>query len=210
MLKQWATQKQGKQRKQSKTQVKELRPSELSAYWATFPSSIRVLPFYGQTNRQTGFLSNFYPSPFKYRLPPNSLVCPGKVLVAKHAEQAIMLSKAALFGDMETFDRIRRCSSPASCKRLGRQVQHFDEAVWAKNVIAIAVRVLWHKFKAGGMKDRLIGTGGHVLAEASPRDRIWGIGAAASDSRSQDIRHWRGSNLLGYALMKTRSRLSSL
>ena len=54
----------------------------------------------------------------------------------------------------------------------------------------------------------LVGTGDRVLVEASPRDRIWGIGLGAANPAAQDPATWRGENLLGFALMEARERLS--
>ena len=53
----------------------------------------------------------------------------------------------------------------------------------------------------------LLGTGDAVLVEASPRDRIWGIGMGASNPDAQNPERWRGGNLLGFALMEVRARL---
>jgi ribA/ribD-fused uncharacterized protein len=46
-----------------------------------------------------------------------------------------------------------------------------------------------------------------VLVEASPVDRIWGIGLAGDDPRAEHPDQWRGLNLLGFALMEVRLRL---
>ena len=46
-----------------------------------------------------------------------------------------------------------------------------------------------------------------VLVEASPVDRIWGIGLAADDERAADPARWPGLNLLGFALMEARAKL---
>ena len=51
------------------------------------------------------------------------------------------------------------------------------------------------------------GTGGRVLVEASPRDRIWGIGLAAGDEQALSPERWPGLNLLGFALMEVRHQL---
>jgi ribA/ribD-fused uncharacterized protein len=53
----------------------------------------------------------------------------------------------------------------------------------------------------------LLGTGSRVLVEASPGDRIWGIGLTEADPRAADPRSWRGLNLLGFALMEARAQL---
>ncbi len=57
------------------------------------------------------------------------------------------------------------------------------------------------------LKNYLLGTGDRVLVEASPRDRIWGIGLAESDPASQNPYDWKGLNLLGFALMAVREQL---
>jgi predicted NAD-dependent protein-ADP-ribosyltransferase YbiA (DUF1768 family) len=43
--------------------------------------------------------------------------------------------------------------------------------------------------------------------EASPLDRVWGIGLAADDEAAGDPERWRGDNELGFALMSARARL---
>jgi ribA/ribD-fused uncharacterized protein len=57
------------------------------------------------------------------------------------------------------------------------------------------------------MGDLLIKTGSKVLVEASPRDRVWGIGMAKNNSKSTNPRQWNGLKLLGFVLMETRARL---
>ena len=47
-----------------------------------------------------------------------------------------------------------------------------------------------------------------MLVEASPDDAIWGIGLAADDTDAADPARWPGLNLLGFALMEARDRLS--
>ena len=57
------------------------------------------------------------------------------------------------------------------------------------------------------LRRELLATEGTVLAEANPRDTIWGIGLGASNPKAQTKRTWRGRNLLGYTLTRVRDRL---
>ena len=66
-----------------------------------------------------------------------------------------------------------------------------------------------HKFtrskEAESFKKWLLATGERELVEASPADRIWGIGFTERDAGAN--RQWWGQNLLGRALMEVRTRL---
>ena len=54
----------------------------------------------------------------------------------------------------------------------------------------------------------LHGTGDRVVVEASPRDRIWGIGLAEDHVDATDPERWKGLNLLGFVLMDVRDALA--
>jgi len=126
------------------------------------------------------------------------------------AEHFMMAEKARLFGDGATCDRVMASRSPAEAKKLGRAVQRFDDAVWERARFDIVVRANVAKFSQNpAMRDYLLGTGDRVLVEASPVDRIWGIGMAADDEKALNPRMWRGLNLLGFALVEVRARLAS-
>ena len=125
------------------------------------------------------------------------------------AEHYMMWRKALLFGDDESARRILTASHPRQAKMLGRRVRDFDEQTWVAERYAIVVDAGVAKFgQSSELRDFLLGTGRRVLVEASPTDRVWGIGLAATDERSADPARWRGLNLLGFALMEARERLS--
>ena len=125
------------------------------------------------------------------------------------AEHFMMWHKAMLFGDEESAGRILEAGHPKQAKDLGRGVAGFDAEVWERERFGIVVRASVAKFGAHPeLRDFLLRTGDRVLVEASPTDRIWGIGLAAADDRAADPARWRGLNLLGFALMQARQDLT--
>mgnify|MGYP000865870243 CR=1 FL=1 len=126
------------------------------------------------------------------------------------AEHFMMAEKARLFHDDETRASILAARTPAEAKKLGRGVNGFDDALWEQTRFDIVVRANEAKFSQDpALRDYLLTTGDRVLVEASPVDRIWGIGLAANDEQALEPRAWCGLNLLGFALMEVRARLAS-
>ncbi|WP_338423545.1 NADAR family protein [Streptomyces gobiensis] len=125
------------------------------------------------------------------------------------AEHFMMVAKARLFGDELTAQRILAAPHPGTAKALGRQVVGFDEQTWVAHRYDIVIQANMAKFEQDpGLRDYLRTTAGRVLVEASPLDRIWGIGLAADDERASRPSQWRGLNLLGFALMEVRAALA--
>jgi ribA/ribD-fused uncharacterized protein len=121
------------------------------------------------------------------------------------AEQFMMAAKAGLFDDEPTRLRILSEPDPARCKALGRQVRGFDEAIWVRHRFDLVTRGNLAKFDQDPtLRAWLLATGDAILVEASPRDCIWGIGLGRQNPRARDPRSWRGHNLLGFALVRTR------
>ncbi|MFF4854556.1 NADAR family protein [Streptomyces rubiginosohelvolus] len=163
---------------------------------------VKYLPFWGHRPRPDGrigasCLSQWWPSPFTV-----------DGVTYASAEHWMMAGKARLFGDPEAEASAVTAKSPAAAKKAGRLVRGFDEDVWIRERFALVVAGSLHKFgQAPELGGYLLGTGDRVLVEASPRDRIWGIGLAADDERAERPQEWRGLNLLGFALMEARERL---
>ncbi|MEU2422516.1 NADAR family protein [Streptomyces sp. NPDC007851] len=165
---------------------------------------IRYLHFWGHRPRPDGqvsasCLSQWWPSPF---------VVDGVEYAT--AEHWMMAGKARLFADPEAERRILAAGHPAEAKKAGRLVRGFDEAVWQRERLGIVTEGSVHKFSADpALRDFLLATGDRVLVEASPVDRVWGIGLAATAEEAADPARWRGANLLGFALMAARKRLTT-
>jgi ribA/ribD-fused uncharacterized protein len=126
----------------------------------------------------------------------------------KTAEHWMMAKKAELFSDTKMLEKILIANSPAEAKQLGRQVRNFDPAVWNENCFDIVCQGNYHKFSQHeNLKEFLLNTKNRVIVEASPRDRIWGIGMGKSNENAERPQLWRGENLLGFALMEVRDKL---
>lgn len=95
---------------------------------------------------------------------------------------------------------------PRKLKALGRKVPNFDDNVWRAERFATVVEGNYLKFTQNPkLKRRLLDTGTRELVEASPRDRIWGVGFGAKNAEKNRAK-W-GANLLGKALMEVRERI---
>jgi ribA/ribD-fused uncharacterized protein len=130
-------------------------------------------------------------------------------IVYQTAEHWMMASKARLFGDDESLAKILESTDPKTAKALGRTVQNFDDDLWKTNARRLVTEGNLAKFVQNGeLRAFLVGTGNLVLVEASPYDRIWGIGLMADDERSKNPATWQGQNLLGFALMDVRDKLA--
>lgn len=126
------------------------------------------------------------------------------------AEHFMMASKARLFGDARVLDEILAAPGPREAKALGRQVSNYDDARWAAARSEAVVAGNLAKFGQNPeLRAFLLGTGDRVLVEAAPRDTIWGIGLGPNNPAVSDPTRWRGRNLLGFALMEVRARLSA-
>ena len=126
----------------------------------------------------------------------------------KNAEQFMMAQKAKLFADDEIFQKILQASHPKEVKALGRLVKNYQEDLWQQHRFEIVVQGNLAKFSQNAeLKQFLLGTGKRVLVEASPVDKIWGIGLATDDENAEKPLQWKGLNLLGFALMQVRNQL---
>ena len=126
------------------------------------------------------------------------------------AEQYMMSEKAKFFKDEETYQLIMKESSPNKIKQLGRLVKNFNYEEWKKNKVNIVVQGNILKFSQNEeLKKFLIETGDKILVEASPYDRIWGIGLNENNPDAKNPFKWKGENLLGFSLMEVRDIIKS-
>ena len=163
----------------------------------------RYLCFWGHRKRADGRLtetcfSQWYPTSFEL----------GGVRYPS-AEHYMMAEKARLFRDEAALARILAAATPEAAKKLGRTVRRFDEQRWAAQRFERVVAGNLAKFaQHQDLREFLVATQPQILVEASPVDRIWGIGLSRDDPRAERPQDWRGENLLGFALMVVRHELA--
>lgn len=193
-----------------------MTPQKLKALWSKMGPS-HVLEFYGHGAHagKLAAFSNFYDqshSPFDFEVPVEFCACEleasERVVCCEFSEKAIMLCKAAAMGDHRSYHLIRATRWPSDAKALGRQVVGFDDSIWSRIVCSVAFEVVYQKFsKSPELKETLLETGDRVIAEATRNDRIWGIGLDIGDPRCRHPQKWKGTNVLGWALMETRGAM---
>lgn len=123
-------------------------------------------------------------------------------------EQFMMAEKARFFGDLDALDEIMATHNPRKQKEIGRRVQNFDADAWMERCREVVYPGILAKFDQNpDLLAFLRESGDRVIAEASPYDRIWGIGLAPNDARATDQANWNGQNFLGELIMRARKEL---
>jgi ribA/ribD-fused uncharacterized protein len=131
-------------------------------------------------------------------------------IVFNTAEQYMMYKKALLFDDKEVADKILKTTDPRQQKELGRQVVGFNNKLWQQYAFEIVYNANYQKFKQNAdMKELLLDTSNKSIVEASPSDKIWGIGLSENDINRLDRTKWNGTNWLGEALTCVREDIKN-
>ena len=128
-------------------------------------------------------------------------------LTYKNAEQYMMAKKALLFNDEEIFKKIMSESNPKKIKALGRKVKEFYAEAWEENCDEFVYDANFAKFSQNqDLKYFLLSIEG-TLVEASPYDKIWGIGLTADNPKALSQDTWDGENKLGFILTNVKEAL---
>lgn len=123
-------------------------------------------------------------------------------------EQYMMAEKARLFKDEKMLEKIMKTCHPKEMKAYGRAVENFNKTIWEENCYRIVKTGNMAKFSQNiELLNFIKLTNKRILVEASPRDRIWGIGMGINNPNVENPLAWRGKNLLGFALTEVRDEL---
>jgi ribA/ribD-fused uncharacterized protein len=124
------------------------------------------------------------------------------------AEQYMMAMKASYFNDTKTLEKIMATNNPSEQKAQGRMVSNFDPEAWNAVSRGFVYKANLAKFNSSlRLKNILLGTGDKEIVEASPYDKIWGIGLGLDSQFLEDKSKWQGANWLGECIMKVRETL---
>lgn len=124
------------------------------------------------------------------------------------AEQYMMYKKALLFEDEEVANAIMRTQNPREQKALGRKVRGFDKDKWEAHCKEYVYEGNYAKFTQNPeLLEELESYGNREIVEASPEDKIWGIGMHETHPDILDKTKWQGTNWLGEAIMRVRETL---
>lgn len=146
--------------------------------------------FYG------GYCSQWYPAKFVF-----------KEVTYTSSEQWMMAMKAASMNDYLSYTKIMNSTDPQYMKQVGRNIKKYDDEKWSKQRYDIVVFGNYLKFNQNHeLREWLINTKDQMIVEASPIDKIWGIGLSVEDARGG--KKWQGDNLLGKAIMEVREKLN--
>ena len=149
-------------------------------------------------DEENGYLSNWYPSDFTV-----------DEIKFTSMEQYMMYQKAMCFNDNSIAAQILETNDVAQIKALGRLVHNYNDHHWNGVRQVVIYEGLIAKFSQNEeLLDKLISTGNALLAECAVKDRIWGIGLSMTDPDRFDRTKWNGTNLLGYALMMVRDKIT--
>lgn len=123
-------------------------------------------------------------------------------------EQYMMAEKARLFNDNETLNKILATENPREQKALGRKVKNFTDKEWNKVRFDVVLKATLEKYRQNPkLQELLLAIGDLYFVEASPMDKVWGIGMSETDPNICDKNNWKGLNLLGQVINKARDIL---
>lgn len=175
----------------------------------TLAKDLSIILFGQPTENEYGFLSTFYPVEF--------VIDNIKYFTI---EQYLAAEKARLFLDDALRTRIMKTRAPRSMRTMANgilmkpaaqtggvhqiQMHEWDGPV-RESVLQKATLAKFRQHPE--LRDKLLMTGGAVLALADTREKRDGIGLALSDTAATQTTNWRGSNLYGRILMKVREQL---
>ena len=92
---------------------------------------------------------------------------------------------------------ILKTKNPRKQKELGRQVSNYEDKMWSDVRQNIMTEILKHKFNSEALKYLKEKYKEYEFVEASPYDKIWGVGLDENNEKILNENNLLGQNLLG-------------
>jgi ribA/ribD-fused uncharacterized protein len=127
------------------------------------------------------------------------------------SEQMFMWLKAKYFQDDDIAYLILNTNSPEEARKFGRYIRNYDDKKWDAVRYNYMLMAVTYKFVQNkDLRDILLDSkyDGKTFVEASPYDKIWGIGFDENHAES-DESNW-GQNLLGTILNVVRKHVTKI
>uniref|UniRef100_A0A8R1DXX9 NADAR domain-containing protein n=1 Tax=Caenorhabditis japonica TaxID=281687 RepID=A0A8R1DXX9_CAEJA len=147
--------------------------------------------------------SNFNPANFQVRDHE-------KLLEFRFSEQYFMYQKSIFANDPLSAEKVLKADEPLKMKKIGRALKMSREDLdrWSTVSRDVMYRACLEKFsQSEPHRLSLFRTHGMNLVEASPFDKVWGIGLSKDDQRAENPETWMGTNWLGQVLNRVREEL---
>ena len=125
-------------------------------------------------------------------------------------EQAFMYYKAIFFKDDEIANLILNTDNPDRCRKLGRSIKGYNDKEWDKVRYEVFYKYNLMKYTQDEKLQKMLldpKFDGKVFVEASPYDKIWGIGIGEEVENIEDLEYKWGRNLLGKIITNIRNRI---
>ena len=170
-------------------------------------NSANYISFFGKDN-MNGWLSNFDTYAQFIDIEGNKFTSTEQFFMSRKAKQWPSPKNDIIF------KAILNSKNPKEAKTLGRSVENFNEIEWVNVRFEIMKEGLRYKFSNQNAKTieyrrKLLATNNSILIEASPFDKIWGIGMKMESfnklNQNDKNNIIQERNLLGKALMDIRT-----
>jgi ribA/ribD-fused uncharacterized protein len=126
-------------------------------------------------------------------------------------EQAFMYFKAIYFKDYDIASKIYETrDNPDVCRKLGRLVKNYDDINWDKIRYELFYDLNYQKYlQDSELAKKLMDPkfDNRIFVEASPIDKIWGVGLDENNDLILDSSNWKGLNYLGEILTDIRKQI---
>jgi hypothetical protein len=136
----------------------------------------------------------------------------GTTYTFSSTEKGFMYIKAITFGDSVTASKIMKTDDPNQCRKLGRQVKGYKDSEWEKIRYDVFYTLNWAKYTQDKeLQKKLLDPkfDNKKFVEASPIDKIWGIGYAEDNPNIEYVQIYWGKNYLGRILTNIRKRVKA-